>query len=374
MPPSLATPLGQGIVGIAGRFLFTDDEPGAVAYWASTHTPAVSADRAEAVIMLLQYMRWKGAQFLNEFLHVPAADAILVGIIGRLMPYCPPLSASKSTTEADFHRLGTAPQPSPSVDLDIQQKSPRSLYEEEEEGENESEEEEEEEDAYHPKEQDLDLKRSAKELNVTEDYLKKLVAADKKLKGKLKETSRPRKDAEQSSSCKAPQSVSRSKETEKSGMPLKPIPKVAPERRPTEVRYQTPLDRTIEHRQRSRDQSESRESRDRKRQTRHGSHSRSTEHEPEVHRRRQGEHRGDSQQHSGRNQNVGSRYEEDRDRRHKRSRSRSLKRGEDKRQNRRDTPPPSSSSTGAVSQSQFDQLTRMVQTLADKIDRQEKKR
>ena len=396
MPPSLATPLGQGIVSIAGRYLLTDDKPGAVAYWAATHAPAVSPDRAESVIMLLQYLRWKGAQFLNEFLRAPAADAILVGIIGRLMPYCPPLSTSTSAAEAEFRRLGAMSQHNANVDLDIQSKSPQSLYDEMGEQDDESEEEERDEDESESEEErDMgqaeehgsDIEKGAKELGVTEEYLKKLVAADQKLKLKQQETMKLQKDSA-TTSCKTQRTVSTTQEAGESapsGTKMKPIPKVAPERRPATIRYQTPLDRPTEPRQRSHDHSRSHDgshSTERHRDHRaekHRSYSRSQERRVNITRtERRGNTGADRSSHQGRDRSQASRERDpepkprEAERRNKRSRSRSPKSREDKRQNRRSTPPPSSSDT--VSRSQFEQLTLMIRTLTNRVNRQERKR
>ena len=251
------------------------------------------------------------------------------------------------------------------VDLDIQPRSPQSLYEEA--GEEEEEPEEEEEDIESEEESNVEIKRSAQELNVTEEYLKKLVAADKRSRIIQQEQPKPKKDTVQ----KTTPANKKASDTASSGMKLKPIPKVAPERRPTDIRYQSVLDRTTEDRQRSRDRSNNPESRDRKKGSERASHSHSKEYEREGNRRGRDECRGDNLQQSGRSRNVESRYQ-DTERRTKRSRSRSPKQREDKRQNRRSTPPPSS--RDAVSQSQFEQLTQMIRNLTDRVNRQERKR
>jgi len=116
-PRVLNTPLGIDILATAAYYMVTRKRPGEVFKWTTERASTLSAERVDTIISLLDILRWKAAQFTEDFLEAGATDACFIGILNRASKECPePVEPNRQRTATGnrFPDLADQP-PSPSV-------------------------------------------------------------------------------------------------------------------------------------------------------------------------------------------------------------------------------------------------------------------
>jgi hypothetical protein len=86
------------MLAAAAHAMFTGDEAPDVFVWTREHAPNLTAERVDTIVSLMQILKWKAADFVQDFMSSTASDACLIGTLNRIAKQCPrPVDADLPT-------------------------------------------------------------------------------------------------------------------------------------------------------------------------------------------------------------------------------------------------------------------------------------
>jgi hypothetical protein len=128
-PKELNTMRGHDTLALIARYAFTGHKVGPLFQWSRDHAQSMTMDRIQTAVTVMNLVRWKLTDMFSGFLTSEAADACIVGALGRAMEECPtPVSPMDTTEPPEFldlsHNAPGSPLDKASLEPETRESAP----------------------------------------------------------------------------------------------------------------------------------------------------------------------------------------------------------------------------------------------------------